>query len=69
MIDHNRIKSPFNEPVGYMIATEGPRNGNAESFWKIVLQEKVTLIITVAHKIGNEWGGDCCQYFPVAEGQ
>ena len=34
-----------------------------EQFWRLVLQERVGLIVTLCHQIGGQ-DGDCVQYFP-----
>jgi hypothetical protein len=36
--------------------------------WRCVLQERVAMIITLAHKIGgkDKWSADCALYFPEA---
>lgn len=44
-----------------MIATQGPMKNTVESFWRLVMQENVSLVITLAEKIGK----DCAVYFPM----
>jgi protein tyrosine phosphatase len=61
------IKSSFKEqgtPNGLIIATQGPQPHTCESFWKMVLQNNVTKIVTLCKNIGDTYHDDACAYFP-----
>lgn len=60
-INCSRIKSSYQESSPLMIATQGPMKNTVESFWRLVMQENVSLVITLAEKIGK----DCAVYFPM----
>ena len=48
-----------------MIATQGPMGLTTMNFWRMVLNERVGMVVTLCHKIGGN-GGDCVQYFPAS---
>ena len=57
------IKSSFKEkgnPFGLIIASEGPQEDDVESFWKMVIDNNVTKIVTLCHDIGGEYYPDAC---------
>ena len=61
------IKSSLKEhgyPFGLMIATQGPQPHTIEHFWRLVLENNVTKIVTLCQNIGNGRHDDACQYFP-----
>ena len=61
------IKSSFREPGnpnGLIIATQGPQLNTIENFWKLVLENNVTKIVTLCQNIGNGYHDDAVQYFP-----
>ena len=54
------IQSPYQEGKEncLMIATQGPLNNTVESFWRMILQERVGMVVTLCHEIGEfqtEW--------------
>jgi protein tyrosine phosphatase len=51
-----------------MIACQGPQSNTQDATWRLVLQEQVGLIITLAHHIGG-YDADCVQYFPQKQGE
>ena len=88
-INASYIKSAYNEknpnvgdtsdPFGLIIATQGPKKNSVEAFWKMVVQNNVTRIVTLCHQIGNlkqestDKGGrpqdlpEAVQYFPTED--
>ena len=65
-IHQTYIKSPFAEQTGLIIASEGPSRYNFNEFWKSVVDNKVSKIITFCEEFGlggNWW--TMYQYFPV----
>jgi protein tyrosine phosphatase len=46
-INCSRIKSAYKEPVGHMIATQAPIPESIDAFWRLVVQERVKMVITV----------------------
>lgn len=61
-INANRITSIYGESQSenLMIAMQGPKANTAENVWRMVMQERCTMIITLVHEIP----GDCDEYFP-----
>ena len=64
-INCSRIQSSFLEKHCHMIATQGPKPNTINSFWRLVLQERVLMIVTLAHQIP----GDCAKYLPFEENE
>ena len=64
-INANRIRSIFGEKLenNKFIAAQGPMDNTTENFWRMCLQERVGLIVTLVHSIGGSQG-DCAEYFP-----
>lgn len=50
-INANRIRSIYGEAndVNLMIAAQGPIAQSRENFWRMVLQERVGMIVTLVH--------------------
>ena len=66
-INASYIKSTYREsgnPNGLIIATQGPQLHTTESFWKMVLENNVTKIVTLCKNIGDTYHDDACAYFP-----
>ena len=54
----------LNSPYGLMIAAEAPNNKTIEQYWKMIVQENVTKIISLCDASMD----DCC-YFPKSASQ
>jgi protein tyrosine phosphatase len=64
-INCSRIRSSLGEEPGLIIATQGPMHHTQRDFWRLVIQEKSTFILSLAHDIGDAENSDCVQYFPI----
>ena len=65
--EDNPLSHNPEEPFGLIIATQGPQKHSSEKFWKMVVQNNVTNIVTLCHNISDGHHGDACQYFPNEE--
>ena len=64
-INASRIQSPYHEGNDHnlLIATQGPKSNTTKNFWRMILQERVGMVVTLCHAIGGA-DGDCVEYFP-----
>lgn len=59
--DANYIKSPYCEELplsqkyGLMIASHGPTEKTQNDFWKMVISENVTKIVSLCEKMGDDY--------------
>jgi protein tyrosine phosphatase len=64
-INASPIQTPFCEQPGHMIATQGPIKATIKAFWRMCVQEKVSLVMTVGQQIGHDFD----KYFPTSSSE
>jgi protein tyrosine phosphatase len=65
-VNANYIDSALKQGDRKMIAAQGPLEETVEAFWRMVVQEKVKLIVSVC-KLQESGRSKCHKYWPEGE--
>lgn len=67
-INADYVHSPANNKDRKIIASQGPRDNTTSHFWRMIVQENVTFIVTVC-KLEESGIPKCHKYWPEEDSQ